>query len=144
MRQPVRFLSLLLLMGVGSVGAMSEASAQSSPYVVDGLPLGSRVRFESDAYKSYECAPSEKFAAFTWCHREETERTSRGDVLTANSILHSNDGTAVYVNRYIEPAFFEPNDVRRAIDRLSAKFGQQVREIWLPPHDGLPRAVIAV
>jgi len=131
-------------MTLGCVGGTIEAFAQSSPYVVDGLPLNGRVRFESEAYKSYDCGPSEKFTGFTWCHREATEKTSRGDVLVANSILHGSDGTAVYVNRYVEPAFFKDRDVRAEIDRLSTKFGQRAREIWLPKKDGLPRAVIAV
>jgi hypothetical protein len=44
----------------------------------------------------------------------------------------------------VEPAFLKKRDVRAEIDRLSAKFGQRAREIWLPERDGLPRAVIAV
>ena len=44
----------------------------------------------------------------------------------------------------MEPAFLKKRDVRAEIDRLSAKFGQRAREIWLPERDGLPRAVIAV
>jgi hypothetical protein len=71
---------------LGCVGGTIEGFAQSSPYVVDGLPLGGRVRFESEAYKSYDCGPSEKFAGFTWCHREQTEKTNRGEVLVANSM----------------------------------------------------------
>jgi len=54
------------------------------------------------------------------------------------------DGTAVYVNRYIEPAYFGPDEVRTEINRLSAKFGERAREIWMPPREGLPRAVMAV
>jgi S1-C subfamily serine protease len=144
MRKPVSLLLLTLAVTVGLGGETIEASAQSSPYSVDGLPLGSRVRFESEAYKSYNCGPSEKFADFTWCHREQTERTNRGEVLVANSILHAGDGTAVYVNRYVEPAFFKKRNVRAEIDRLSAKFGQGAREFWLPEREGLPRAVIAI
>src|SRR6476620_7306337 len=144
MRKTVGSLLLTLGMTLGCVGGTIEAFAQSSPYVVDGLPLNGRVRFESEAYKSYDCGPSEKFTGFTWCHREATEKTSRGDVLVANSILRGSDGTAVYVNRYVEPAFFKDRDVRAEIDRLSTKFGQRAREIWLPKKDGLPRAVIAV
>jgi len=46
--------------------------------------------------------------------------------------------------RYIVPAFFGPNDVRGEIGRLSARFGERAREIWMPAREGLPRAVIAV
>lgn len=66
------------------------------------------------------------------------------EILTSNSILHTRDGTAWYVNRYIEPAFFGPNDVQSEIDRLSAKFGERPREMRLPPRDGMPNAAVAV
>ena len=120
------------------------ATSQPSPYVVDGLALGSQVRFESEAYKQYTCNPSEKFPGFTWCHKEKTETTKRGEVTSSNSILHSQDGTAVYVNRYIEPAFFGPNEIGTEIDRLSARFGERAREFRMPPREGLPNAIIAV
>ena len=121
-----------------------SVSSQASLYVVDGLALGGQVRFESEVYKRYECKPSEQFRGFTWCHKEGTEKTNRGEVMFANSILHSQDGTALYVNRYIEPAFFGRNDVRSEIDRLSAKFGERAREFRIPRREGLPNAVIAV
>jgi hypothetical protein len=55
-------------------------NAQSTQYVVDGLALYGHVQFQSQAYQQYRCGPSEKFPGFTWCHKEKTERTSRGDV----------------------------------------------------------------
>ena len=125
-------------------GMTSSACAQTLPYVVDGLALGGRVHFGTKSYKEYDCSPSEKFQGFTWCHKEATERKGRGGLTVANSILHTGDGTAVYVNRYIRPARLGPTEVRTEINRLSAKFGQQAREIWLPSREGLPQAVIAV
>jgi hypothetical protein len=119
-------------------------TAQASPYVVDGLPLYGHVRFDSQAYQQYQCSPSDKFPGFTWCHKEKTEKTNRGEVILSNSILHTQDGTAVYVNRYIEPAFFGPNEVQSEIDRLSAKFGQPTQKIQMPEREGLPHAIIVV
>jgi hypothetical protein len=95
------------------------ATTQPSPYVVDGLALGGKVRFESEAYKEYQCTASEKFPGFTWCHKEKTEKTKRGEVTSATSILHSQEGIAAYVNRYVEPAFFGPNEVKD--ERRSAR-----------------------
>ncbi len=125
-------------------GRPQPGTAEPSPYVVDGLALGGQVRFESEAYKQYECAPSDLFPGYTWCHKQETEKTRRGEVTSSNSILHSQDGTALYVNHYIEPAFFGPNDVQSEIDRLSAKFGERPREFRVPRREGLPDAIIAV
>ena len=131
---------------ISSLGGRASqiSTSQPSPYVVDGLALGGQVRFDSEAYRQYHCTPSDKFPGFTWCHKEKTEQTKRGEVVLSNSILHTSDGIALYVNRYIEPAFFGPNEVRNEIDRLSAKFGERARELRMPPRGGLPNALIAV
>ena len=99
-----------------AVQTSQSGTAQSSPYVVDGLALGGRVRFESEAYKHYQCGPSEKFPGFTWCHKEETKRDGRNEITFANSILHAQDGTALYINRYVEPALFATNEVQNEIN----------------------------
>lgn len=119
-------------------------TVQAFPYVVDGLALGSQVHFESETYRRYHCGPSEKFPGFTWCHKEETTRERGKAILRSNSILHAPDGTAWYVNAYIEPAFFAANEVQNEIDRLSARFGERPHEFRLPPREGLPNALIAV
>ncbi len=78
------------------VALSANAFAQPSSYVVDGLALGAQVSFESEAYRQYQCAPSEH-PGLTWCHKEKTEKTRRGEVTYSNSILHRHDGTTVYV-----------------------------------------------
>jgi hypothetical protein len=127
-----------------AVQASRPATAQPSLYVVDGLALGGQVRFESEAYRRYQCTSSEKFSGFTWCHKEETKREGRNETTLASSILHGQDGTAWYINRYIEPAIFAPNDVKNEIDRLSAKFGENPHIVRMPQREGLPDALIAV
>ena len=136
LRWPSYVLGLLLALS-------TSASARPPPYVVDGLALGARVIFESDEYKQYQCTPSE-FTGLVWCQKRKTERTENGEVFKSNSILHKPDGTAVYVNRYIEPAFFSSKDIRTEIARLSAKFGESARELRMSQREGLPRAVIAI
>jgi predicted aspartyl protease len=138
------FLLLGVLFLLMSMDALAPIAAQTSPYTVDGLALGGHVHFESQAYRQFHCTPSEKFAGFTWCHKDNIEKTNRGEIASSNSILHSQDGTAVYVNRYIEPAFFGGNDVRTEIDRLSTKFGERAREFRMPPREGFPNAIMAV
>ena len=112
---------------------------------MDGLALYGHVRFESEAYKQNHRARSEKFPGFTWCHKERTEETQRGEVSASNSILHSQDGSAVYVNRAPHrTGIFGANDVRSEIERLSAKFGERGRQIWMPQREGQPSAVIVL
>ena len=124
--------------------AQNDVSNAASRYIVDGLALGARVRSDTRAYREYQCGPSESFPGFTWCHKEKTERAGRVEVLHSNSILHTADGIALYVNGYFEPVFFEPNDIEREIDKLSARFGGQPQVLRMPPREGLPDAIIAV
>jgi CHAT domain-containing protein/Tfp pilus assembly protein PilF len=118
--------------------------AESSPYVVDGLALGGRVEFQSQVYRRYRCGSSEQFAGLTWCQKQETKAAKREEITLSNSILHRPDGTTVYINRYIEPALLGRSEVRSEIDKLSAKYGEHARELWMPQREGLPSAVIAI
>lgn len=112
-------------------------------FTVDGLALGGKVAFESANYSEYRCGPSEQFAGFTWCQRRKMESSPRGQYSSSNSILHSADGTAFYVNRYLEPAFFAGNEANDDINRLSLKFGTP-RIISIPRQPDIPNGVIAV
>jgi hypothetical protein len=142
---PRRFAFLcVLLLTLNASAVAQQTTPDPSLFVVDGLALYGHVRFESQAYQQYHCSPSEKFTGFIWCHKEKIEKTKRGEVTFSNSILHSPDATAVYINRYIEPAFFSSNEVQTEIDRLSAKFGESARLFRMPRREGLPDAVIAV
>jgi len=115
----------------------------SSPYVVDGLVLGGKVMLESEMYKQYHCAPSE-YAGLVWCQKQRTERPDRIEVIFSNSILHKQNGTIVYANRYIEPAFFGADDIKGELDRLSVKFGDSPRQLPMPSRDKIPNAIIAI
>src|SRR5262249_45142981 len=94
--------------------------------------------------RQFRCRQSDAFPAFTWCHRKKKEQTKGGEVTSSTSILHSEDGTAAYINRYVEPAFFGLGDVQAEINRLSARFGSKPRLIRMRSRDGLPNAIIAV
>jgi uncharacterized protein YecT (DUF1311 family) len=110
-----------------------EPGARSpSIYVVDGLALGGQVRFESEAYKQYHCTQSDKFPGFTWCHKETTEKTKRGEIVSSNSILRSPNGTAVYVNRYIGGAFFGQNSPRSMTGTTMPKKTSASWRPWRP------------
>src|SRR5262249_11946758 len=69
----------------------------SSPYVVDGLALGSQIQFASQAYQRYRCGPSDKFPGFVWCHEEHMTKEKGKEITRSHSILHAQDGTAWYV-----------------------------------------------
>jgi hypothetical protein len=119
------------------------SSPQASTYTVDGLALGSQVRFDRPPHQRYSCGPSEKFAGFTWCHDEQITKEKGNEITRSRSILHTPSGTAWYVNSYIEPAFFAQNDVQNEISRLSGRFGQEASVMRMEEHAGW-NAVIAV
>jgi hypothetical protein len=124
------------------VEILQPSLVASSPYRVDGLPLGDQVRFGQQAFQRYQCGPSDEFPGFISCNEEHTTRGN--EVTRSHSILQSQDGTAYYVNSYFDPAFFDPNDIQSEINRMSSEFGREARIIQMPQREGLPNAVMAI
>jgi hypothetical protein len=110
----------------------ARPSGSSFKYRVEKIPLGSTIPFESKNYKEYQCRPSDQFTGFTWCQKQRTERVPRGAYRSSYSMLHSEDGRVFYLNRELDPAFFDPGEVTGDIDRLSRAFGEQPRSIAMP------------
>ena len=108
--------------------------------MVAGLGLGSRVQFDSSDYREYKCNPSDQFDGFTWCQKTRQER---GFANVTYSILHSQDGTVVYVNRFQEPAFFGQNEAEDAIRQHSTKLGEKAQIKKLPRQRGIPEGILA-
>jgi hypothetical protein len=120
----------------------TQINYQPSVYVVDGLALGGKVNFDSEVYQSYNCVPSEQFAGFTWCQRKRDERVARGKFTSSYSILHSRNGTALYINRYLEPAWFKAKEANDDINVRSKKYGAPSRFIPMPQHSNVPNGMI--
>jgi hypothetical protein len=116
---------------------------QTDPYSVDGLALGSKVAFESAAYRQYHCVPSQKFREFVWCTKASNDKEARGRVEVWSSILHARDGTVTYVNHYREPAYWAADEVAADIQRYSRKIGEEPHIIQLPARPGLPQGTLA-
>ena len=136
------FGSLLAL--VFLVASATTAPAPNSPYSVAGLALGSRVHFDSKAYREYDCNPSDQFEGFTWCIKKKDEREKRGPFKASYSILHSANGTAVYINRFQEPAYWSDDEVNENIARYSRKIGAEFKILKMPRRSGFPDGTIAV
>ena len=128
-----------------NVNISSSHSGTMSPYTVDGITLGTRIEFKEPTYRGYQCSPSEQFPEFTRCQRTQRQQGpwDRRHSESSNSILHSRDGAAVYINRYEIPVIFDRTEIHREINKLSSKFGERAREMRMPQREGLPNAVIA-
>jgi hypothetical protein len=120
----------------------TQNNYQPSIYVVDGLSLGGLVKFDSEAYQSYKCVPSEQFASFTWCQKKRDERIARGQFTSSYSILHSRTGIALYINRYLEPAWFTAKEANDDINGRSKKYGTPSRLIPMPQQSIVPNGMI--
>jgi hypothetical protein len=121
---------------------LTQTNYQPSVYVVDGLALGGQVKFDSEAYQSYNCVPSEQFAGFTWCQKKRDEQIARGRFKSSYSILHSRNGTALYINRYLEPAWFTAKEANDDINARSKKYGTPSRFIPMPQQSNVPNGMI--
>jgi hypothetical protein len=117
---------------------------ERSKYAVnglDGLSLGGRASPQSNDYQEYQCTPSEQFEGVTWCNKQRLEKEARGSYRSSYTIAHSRDGIIYYLNRSLEPAFFNAGEADRDIELLSRKFGGQARRFSIPrglaPVDGL-------
>jgi hypothetical protein len=111
-------------------------------YIVDGLSLGNRVVFDSAAYRDYQCRPSDQFAGFIFCQKKRLMQEARGSFTSSNTILHSGDGTAVYINRFLEPAFFDGDEAKTDVDGRSKKFGSPSRVIAMPTNSEVRNGMI--
>jgi hypothetical protein len=116
---------------------------QSSIYTVDGLALGAKVPFGSAAYRQYRCVRSEKFEGFVWCTKTSDSRAARGPLKVWFSMLHAQNGIAVYVNRYHETVHWGANEIPEDIERYSKKIGERAHIVQLPARAGAPRGTIA-
>jgi len=130
-----------------SQNVLAQAAVRPAPqsqsaqlYTVAGVSLGSRVRFDGADYREYKCGPSDQFAGYTWCQKTRQEKDRRGPINVTQSLLHSQDGTVFYVNRFQEPAFFGPDDADAAIRQQSDKFGEKAEIRKLPRQKASLRA----
>ena len=119
------------------------AAARSARYAVEGLALGTRIGFDSPAYREYKCAPSDQFDGFTWCQKTHREGGRRWSFETKYSMLHSRDGTIVYVNRYQRPAIVRPDEAESEIQNYSRRLGESPRVTRMPSRSGIHNAVLA-
>jgi hypothetical protein len=126
------------------VGGAATTLAQNNPvFAVKGLALGTRVNPDNKAYEEYDCNPSDQFEGFTWCKKSEKEKEKRGPFTAYYSILHSRDGTIMYVNRFQEPAYWGAKEVQSDIEYYTSKIGEEPTQVIRMRSSGYPNGTIA-
>jgi hypothetical protein len=124
-----------------SVVLCGNAAAESAKYAVDGISLGTQLNFESASYREYRCSPSDQFEGFTWCQTRKETRRQRS---ATYSLLHSRDGTVLYINRARESGFPNSRKAEDDIQRYSSTIGETPRIVKMPHRSGLTDGLIAV
>src|SRR5438309_1081235 len=102
--------------------------AEPAKYAVDGLVLGTQLNFESASYGEYRCSPSNQFDGLIWCQKT---RRDRSDTATY-SLLHSREGSILYINRSQELAFLNAKKAEDDLQRLSSNIGESPRVMKMP------------
>jgi hypothetical protein len=123
--------------------AQSGNAAAKTKYAVEGVAVGSPLKADNAASRDYKCSPSEQFEALTWCQKTRADRTKRGPFAANYSVLHSERGNVVYVNRRQEPSFLDRSEVDKEIKDYAHKLGSEAR-ITHMPHRGAYDGVIAL
>jgi hypothetical protein len=117
----------VVIIGVDSTPVAASPAARPAMaeaiYMVEGLHLGDRVSLGSPSYLEYSCNPSDQFAGLTRCQKRRHETSPRGAYISTTTMIHANDGTAFYVNRFLEPAFFAGTEAMDDVRRLAVKYG---------------------
>jgi hypothetical protein len=142
-RQPQPIVRASFLLGLLIAGSC-WAHADGNPiYSVTGIAIGSRVHFDGTAYQEYRCGHSEVFDGLTFCVKTTDDTDQRGPFVAYDGLLHSGDGTVVYVSRYQDPAYWRDGEVKDDIDYYSRELGEQPTILKMPTREGIPNGVIA-
>jgi hypothetical protein len=125
---------------LASVVLCGNASAEPTKYAVDGIAVGMRLNSDDASYRQYRCSPSNQFDGLAWC--QKTRRDRSGTAIY--SLLHSGDGSVLYINRSQDSAFSSPKKVDEEVRQYSRKIGESPRIMKMPHRSGLPDGLIAV
>src|SRR5690348_8289031 len=88
----------------------------SVEYSVDGLKLGEIVA--GAGVQSYNCKPSDAFAQLTTCSRTQT-RNKGYNYGAFSSVMHDENGAAVFLKIKVAPVPMTKNDAQKEIDQLT-------------------------
>jgi tetratricopeptide (TPR) repeat protein len=117
---PARFWLLAL---VSAANLLAGASAQAAQYAVDGFTLGQPVVSSSPNYRSYSCKPSQQFADALDCERTQQRKIGNSTVTVSSTLVHAQDGAAIYVMIDIASVAMSSAAVQSEIDELSRAIG---------------------
>ena len=135
--------SVLVVLSILIAGSSWSLAHGNPTYSVIGVAIGSRVHFDNESYQDYRCGPSAMFDGLTLCVKTTDDTDQRGPFVAYDGLLHSGDGTVVYVSRYQDPAYWRDDEVEEDIGYYSRELGEAPTFLTMPTRERFPNGVIA-
>ena len=137
---------VMVCLYAGATAALAQTADDPARtrYAVNGVALGARLSVERAAYREYRCSRSTQFEFFTLCQKVRNDRERRGSYRVFDSMLLSQKGDVSYINRYQEPAFFDPAEADETIERFSREIGEMPRVTRLAEQSDHIDGILAV
>ena len=128
---------------LASAVVCANAAAEPAQYAVDGLAVGMQLNVGDVSYRKYRCTPSNQFDGLTWCQKTQRDKRTRGSS-AIYSLLHSPDGSVLYINRAQERGTSNPKQAQDQIQQFSEALGESPQLMKMPRRTGVPDGLIAV
>ena len=116
----------------------ANATAEPAHYAVDGLAVEMQLNFDDVSYHKYRCSPSNQFDGLTWCQKKQRGSSA------IYSLLHSPDGSVLYINRAQEGGVSNSKQAQNLIQQYSLALGESPQLIRMPRRTGISDGLIAV
>jgi tetratricopeptide (TPR) repeat protein len=121
-------ISIFFLFAILFTPTVSEAAQ----YVVDGFTLGNPIASSNSNYAAYRCAPSNDFAASTYCQRSEQVGGTFGNAIATYTLIHDENRTPLYVMANVAPVALSKPMIESEIGMLSKAIGNAPKEVvWM-------------
>jgi tetratricopeptide (TPR) repeat protein len=96
----------------------------AASYAIEGFTLGEQVTGKA-SFSSYACTPSTDFMRLTRCARAQ----QRGNTTIASTLLHSEDGIALYLMKHLTGAALTRAALDQEINQLSREIGERPAKV---------------
>jgi tetratricopeptide (TPR) repeat protein len=122
---------------------LTIGSAPAAQYSVDGFVLGERVSPTNPNYQSYTCKQSGDFDEAVRCERTQVKSGKAGNITVFSTLIHAQDGTAIYIMTNAFPVSLSKAVVQNEITTLSTEINEKPAKVeWLPKDAAAPTAVV--
>ena len=96
---------------------LTTGSAHAAQYSVDGFVLGERISPTNPNYQSYTCKQSDDFDEAIRCERTQVKSGRAGNITVSSTLIHAQDGTAIYIMTNAFPVSLSKAVVQNEITR---------------------------